>query len=123
MVQPFFTMVVFSVIFGAVVKMPSDGVPYPIFSYAALVPWTFSPEGWGRAAHNLVGNSNLIRKVYFPRLAIPIAAVLSGVVDFVLAFATLVCMMLFYGIVPTANMVWLPFLMALAFVSALALSL
>ncbi|MCC6346908.1 MAG: ABC transporter permease [Nitrospirales bacterium] len=122
-VQPFFTMVVFSVIFGAVVKIPSDGIPYPIFSYAALVPWTFFAGGLGRAAHSLVGNSNLIRKVYFPRLAIPIAAVLSGVVDFVLAFVMLICLMLFYGIVPTANVVWLPFLLVLAFVSALGLSL
>ncbi|MBZ0154770.1 MAG: ABC transporter permease [Alphaproteobacteria bacterium] len=122
-VQPFFTMVVFSVIFGAVVKIPSDGIPYPIFSYAALVPWTFFAGGLGRAAHSLVGNSNLIRKVYFPRLAIPIAAVLSGVVDFVLAFVMLVGMMLFYGIVPTANVVWLPLLLVLAFVSALGLSL
>src|SRR6266545_8257510 len=76
-IQPFFTMVVFSLFFGRLARMPSDGVPYPLFSYAALVPWTFFANGLSQSANSLVGSSNLIRKVYFPRLAIPIATVVS----------------------------------------------
>ncbi len=85
-IQPVMTMVVFSLFFGKLGKMSSDGVPYPIFSFAALVPWTFFANGLMHASTSLVGSSNLIKKVYFPRLAIPIATVLSGVVDFALAF-------------------------------------
>ncbi|MEW6116815.1 MAG: ABC transporter permease [Nitrospirota bacterium] len=122
-VQPFLTMVVFSVVFGNLVKVPSDGVPYPIFSYAALVPWTFFASGLTRASNSLVGNSHLIRKVYFPRLAIPISAVLSGVVDFTLAFIMLIGMMFYYGMTPTINILWFPFLLLLAFSSALGVAL
>src|SRR5947199_1321963 len=81
-IQPFFTMVVFTLFFGRVAKMPSDGIPYPIFSYAALVPWTLFANGLGQASNSLVGSANLITKVYFPRLVLPIANVLSGLVDF-----------------------------------------
>lgn len=115
-IQPLGTMVVFSVFFGKLAKMPSEGVPYPIFSYAALVPWTFFATGLTQSSNSLVGNANLIKKVYFPRLAIPISTVLSGVVDMFLAFVILVGMMLYYGITPTINALWLPafFLLALA---------
>jgi len=122
-IQPFFTMVVFSLFFGQLAKIPSDGIPYPIFSYAALVPWTFFANGLGKASNSLVGSSNLIKKVYFPRLAIPIASVLSGIIDFVLSFIILIGLMLYYGITPTANVVWLPFLLALSFIIALGVSL
>jgi lipopolysaccharide transport system permease protein len=122
-IQPFFTMVVFSLFFGKLAKMPSDGIPYPIFSYAALVPWTFFANGLGKASNSLVSSSNLIKKVYFPRLAIPIANVLSGIIDFALAFLVLIGMMLYFGIVPTVNIVWLPFLLLLAFVTSLGVSL
>src|SRR5436190_3229728 len=81
-IQPFFTMLVFSLFFGRLAKVPSDGVPYPIFSYAALVPWNFFANGLSQSSDSLVGNANLLKKVYFPRLAIPIGAVLSGVIDF-----------------------------------------
>src|SRR3989475_2006260 len=81
-IQPFFSMVVFSLFFGRLAKIPSDGVPYPIFSYAALVPWTFFANGLSQASNKLVGSANLIKKVYFPRLSVPLATVLSGVVDF-----------------------------------------
>ena len=84
-------MMVFSLFFGKLADIPSDGIPYPIFSYAALVPWTFFANGLGKASNSLVGSSNLIKKIYFPRLAIPIASVLSGVIDFVLAFTVLNC--------------------------------
>src|SRR5205823_3791602 len=105
-IQPFFTMVVFSLFFGRLAKVPSDGVPYPIFSYAALVPWTFFANGLAQSSNSLVGSANLIKKVYFPRLSVPLATVLSGVVDFALAFAVLLGMMFWYGIVPTINVLW-----------------
>lgn len=122
-IQPFFTMVVFSLVFGRLAKIPSDGIPYPIFSYAALVPWTFFANGLGKASISLVGNSNLIKKIYFPRLAIPIAAVLSGIIDFVLAFTLLIGMMFYYGIVPTSNVIWLPLLLMLSLFTSLGVSL
>lgn len=122
-IQPFMTMIVFSLFFGGLAQVPSDGVPYPIFSYAALVPWTFFATGLTMSSNSLVGSANLIKKVYFPRLTIPIATVLSGVVDFVLAFLLLLVMMLFYGIVPTANVIFLPFFLLLAFVTALGVGL
>src|SRR5262245_28887946 len=97
-IQPFFTMLVFSLFFGRLAKMPSDGVPYPIFAYAALVPWTFFANGLNQSSNRLVGSAELIKKVYFPRFVIPLAAVLSGIVDFALALLVLVGMMLYYGI-------------------------
>jgi len=122
-IQPFFTMVVFSLFFGKLAKVPSDDIPYPIFSYAALVPWTFFAYGLSQSSNSLVGSANLITKVYFPRLVMPISSVISGTVDFVLAFIVLLGMMLFYGIVPTINVVWLPLLLLLALVAALGAGL
>ena len=119
-IQPFMTMVVFSLFFGRLAQIPSDGIPYPIFSYAALVPWTFFANGLSQSSNSLVGSANLIKKVYFPRLAVPIATILSGVIDFVLAFLVL---LVFYGIVPTANVVWLPFFLLLALVTSLGAGL
>ncbi|MBE0426184.1 MAG: ABC transporter permease [Nitrospirae bacterium] len=122
-IQPFFTMVVFSLFFGRLAKIPSDGIPYPIFAYAALVPWTFFANGLNHASNSLVGSSNLIKKIYFPRLALPIASVLSGVVDFILAFIMLIGMMIYFGFVPTTNVFWLPLLLILALVTSLGVSL
>ena len=122
-IQPFFTMVVFSLFFGRLAKIPSDGIPYPIFSFAALVPWTFFANGLGQSANSLVGNANLIKKIYFPRLAVPIATILSGVIDFALAFVVLLAMMLYYGIMPTINVIWLPLLLLLALVTSLGVGL
>jgi lipopolysaccharide transport system permease protein len=122
-IQPFFTMVVFSLFFGKLAKIPSDGIPYPIFSYTALVPWAFFANGLNQASNSLVGSSNLITKVYFPRLAMPIASVLGGFVDFVLAFIMLIGMILYYGMAPTLNVVWLPFFLMLAFITSLGASL
>lgn len=122
-IQPFFTMVVFSLFFGKLAKMPSDGIPYPIFSFAALVPWTFFANGLGQASNSLVGSANLITKVYFPRLAIPIASVLSGIVDLALAFLVLLGMMIFYGIMPTLNVLWLPLFVLLALIASLGVGL
>ncbi len=122
-IQPFFTMVVFSLFFGQLARIPSDGIPYPIFSYTALVPWTFFANGLNQSSNSLVGSAQLITKVYFPRLAVPIATVLSGVVDFVLAFVVLIAMMLFFGVVPTFQTLWLPLFLLLALVTALGVGL
>jgi lipopolysaccharide transport system permease protein len=122
-IQPFFTMVVFSLFFGRLAKIPSDGIPYPIFSYAALVPWTFFAHGLSQSSNSLLSNANVIKKVYFPRLAIPISVVLSGVIDFVLAFLVLLGMMLYYGMAPAINVIWLPLLLLLALVTCLGAGL
>jgi len=122
-IQPFFTMVVFSLFFGRLAKVPSDGIPYPIFSYSALVPWTFFANGLTQSSASLVAGAALVKKVYFPRLVLPISAVLSGVVDFALAFVVLVGMMFFYGIIPTVAAVWLPFFLLLALVTSLGVGL
>ena len=122
-IQPVFTMVVFSLFFGRLGKIPSDGIPYPIFSFAALVPWTFFSQGLTQASNSLVGSGNLIKKVYFPRLSVPIASVTSGLIDFALAFIVLLGMMLYYGIVPTVHVVWLPLLLLLTLITSLGVSL
>jgi lipopolysaccharide transport system permease protein len=121
--QPLLTMVVFSLFFGKLAGMPSDGVPYPIFSFTGLVPWTFFSYALTQASNSLVGNANLIRKVYFPRLVIPISAVLSGIVDFTLAFLVLLMMMAYFGIVPGSAVIWLPAFLLLALVTALGVGL
>jgi lipopolysaccharide transport system permease protein len=146
-IQPFFTMVVFSLFFGRLAQIPSDGIPYPIFSYAALVPWTFFANGLSQSSASLVNSSKLITKVYFPRLIIPISSIIAGLVDFVLAFAVLLILMLFYGInpfynathlaqplfntdfalltvyTPSLNIVWLPLFLLLAFITSLGVGL
>jgi lipopolysaccharide transport system permease protein len=122
-IQPFFTMLVFTLFFGRLANIQSDGVPYALFSFAALVPWTFFANGLSQSADSLVGSANLIKKVYFPRLVVPLAAVLSGVVDFALAFLVLIAMMLYFGIVPTLNVIWLPLLLLLALITALGVGL
>ena len=122
-IQPFLTMVVFSVFFGRLAKMPSDGLPYPLFAFAALVPWTFFANGLNQASNSLVGSAALVKKVYFPRLVIPFAAVVAGAVDLVLALFVLVGMMGYYGFVPSANIVFLPLFFLLALMAALAVGL
>jgi len=122
-IQPFFTMVVFSLFFGKLAKVPSDGIPYPIFAYAALVPWTFFANGLSQSSNSLVDNANMLKKVYFPRLVVPLSSVISGVVDFILAFTVLLGMMLFYGIYPTIHVIWLPFLLLLTLTTSLGVGL
>jgi lipopolysaccharide transport system permease protein len=122
-IQPFFTMVVFSLFFGRLAKVPSDGIPYPIFAYAALVPWTFFAQGLNQSSNSLVGSANLITKVYFPRLVIPISSVLSGLVDFVIAFTVLIGMMFYYNLYPTSAIIFLPGLLLLALTTALGVGL
>jgi lipopolysaccharide transport system permease protein len=122
-IQPFFTMVVFSLFFGNLARIPSDGIPYPIFSYAALVPWTFFSNGLTQASNSLVSSANLIKKIYFPRLVIPFSSILGGIVDFALAFVVLFGMMIMYGIYPTENIIWLPLLLLLACTTSLGMGL
>jgi lipopolysaccharide transport system permease protein len=120
--QPLFTMVIFSLFFGRLAKVPSDGLPYPIFSYAALVPWAFFANALTQASNSLVLSANMVKKIYFPRLALPIATVLAGVIDFGLAFGVLVGLMLYYGLVPTVNVLWLPLFFLLALITSLGVS-
>jgi len=122
-IQPFFTMVVFSIFFGRLAGIPSDGLPYPIFAYCALLPWQLFSHALTESGNSLVGNQNLITKVYFPRLVIPLSAVLAGLVDFAVAFLVLVGMMAYYGIAPTIPAVTLPLFILLAIATALAVGL
>jgi len=121
--QPLMTMLVFALFFGRLARVPSDGVPYSLFAYTALVPWTFFATGLTMASNSLVGSANLITKVYFPRLTIPLATVLAGLVDFALAFPLLFGLMWWYGVTPTIQVIWLPLFVALAFATALGVGL
>jgi len=122
-IQPLFTMLVFSLFFGRLAKIPSDGIPYPLFVYCALVPWTFFAQGLAQSADSLVGQGNLIRKVYFPRLAIPLSSVSAGFVDFSISFTVLLGLMARYAVRPTSHLIWLPCLLLLAFVTSLGVGL
>lgn len=121
--QPFLTMVIFTAIFGVFVKVPSNGQPYPIFAYTALLPWNLFAQGVARGSTGLVDNAQLITKVFFPRLILPLAAVIAPAVDFVIAFVFLLGMMAWYRLAPTVGLVWLPALVLLALLTALAVSL
>ncbi len=121
--QPFFAMIIFSIFFGSLANLPSDGIPYPIFAYAALLPWTLFSESITRSTNTMVTNSNIIKKVYFPRMALPISSVLSPVIDFTIAFVILILMMIYYGIMPTINVVLLPLFLMLAIATSLGIGL
>jgi lipopolysaccharide transport system permease protein len=110
--QPFTTMVVFTIFFGHLAKMPSDGYPYPVFVYSALLPWTFFANAITNSSNSLVGSAHLISKVYFPRLIIPLSSVGAGLVDFVTASSILLAMMLFYGVGWSLNLLMAPVLLA-----------
>jgi lipopolysaccharide transport system permease protein len=119
-IQPFCTMVVFSVFFGNLAHIPSEGVPYPIFAYSALVPWTYFATALTQATNSLVTHERVITKVYFPRLILPISSVLGGLLDFAIAFVVLIGMMLIYGVTPTAAILTAPLFALLATATALA---
>jgi len=121
--QPFITIVVFSALFGGLLKVPTGGVPYPVFAFAALLPWNYFAGALTRSSTSLVGSANLITKVYFPRLIIPMSAVTSGLIDFGVAFVVLIGLMAYYRIVPTPAIALLPILLLLATLTALAFGL
>ena len=112
-IRPVFSMIVFSVVFGGLAKVPSDGIPYPVFSYVALVPWTYFSTAMTRSTQSLISGAGIFTKVYFPRLIIPLTPVIAGLVDFVIALAVVGVLMLYYSILPTLNVLWLPLLIVL----------
>jgi lipopolysaccharide transport system permease protein len=122
-IQPFFIMVVFTLFFGRLAKVPSDGVPYPIFVYAGLLPWTYFANSLTASGNSLVGNVNLITKVYFPRLIIPASASLAGLLDFFIATLVLGVMMIYYQFAPNIGMLLFPFLVGLTFLCAVGVGL
>jgi lipopolysaccharide transport system permease protein len=122
-IQPFFMMVVFSLFFGKLAGVPSDGIPYPVFTFCALLPWQLFAQALNESSNSLVANERLITKVYFPRLVIPISAVLGGLVDFAIAFVVLLLLMAYYGIVPHIAVLTLPLFILLAVMTALGVGL
>lgn len=121
--QPVLTMLVFSVFFGILAKVPSDGIPYPLFAFCGLLPWQLFSYALTNSANSLVANERLVTKVYFPRLIVPVSAVLAGLADFLVAFVVLLAMLAWYGIVPTAAMLMLPAFVLLAVLTAVAVGL
>jgi lipopolysaccharide transport system permease protein len=122
-IQPLLTMLVFSLFFGRLARVPSDGVPYPLFAFTGLVPWTFFSNAITQSSNSLIGSQHLITKVYFPRLVIPIASVLSGILDFVIAFVVLIGIVLYYGITPGITILTIPFFFLIALITALGTGL
>lgn len=121
--QPFLTMVVFSIFFGKLAKVPSEGIPYPIFAYAALVPWNYFAHAMNQGSLSLVEYQRVITKVYFPRILVPFSSVLSGLIDFAIAFVVLIGMMFFYRTMPTLAIFTLPLFLGIAIITALGISL
>lgn len=121
--QPFFMMIVFTLFFGNLAKIPSEGIPYPLFNYAALLPWTLFAEGITRSSMSMVSNVNLIQKVYCPRLVMPISGILSPLVDFAIAFTILIGMMFYFGYSPTIDVLLLPAFIILALMTSLGVGL
>ena len=118
-IQPLFMMLIFSLFFGRLAKVPSDNIPYPVFAFCALLPWQLFAHALAESSNSLVANERLITKVYFPRLVIPLSAVLAGLMDFAVAFLILIAMMLFYGITPHLAVLTLPLFILLAVLAAL----
>jgi len=123
-VQPVMTMLVFTFLFDKVAKLPTDGIPYPVFSFAALLPWGLFVNALNNGSRSLVAHQNMVTKIYFPRLILPTASVFSGMVDFVIAFVILVGLMFYYNVSPAWNLLWtLPLFLLLAIVTALGVAL
>ena len=122
-IQPLMQMVVFTFIFGGIARMSSDGIPYPIFSYTGLLPWGLFSKALTDAGRSMVMNRNMVTKIYFPRLIMPMSTVFSGLVDFGISFIILIGLMFYYKITPTIAILWLPLFMLLAIVSALGVGL
>lgn len=122
-IQPLFMMLIFTVFFGRLAKIPSEGIPYPLFVLAALLPWTLFAEGITRSTSSMITNQNIMTKVYFPRLIMPLAGILSPFVDFVFAFSILLVMMALFGFIPTINIILLPLFILLALATSLGIGL
>ena len=122
-IKPFMAMVVFTIFFGNLAKMPSDGMPYPIWSYTGLLPWEFFAAALSVSARSMLTSGSMVSKIYFPRIIVPLSSVFANLVDFLIAFVILIGMMFFYKITPTINMVWLPAFMLLAVITALGVGL
>jgi lipopolysaccharide transport system permease protein len=122
-IQPLMTMVIFSVIFGQLAKLPSEGLPYPVFSYCGLLPWQLFSVTLQKGSTSLVGNAHLITKVYFPRLIIPLSAVAVGLVDFAISFTVLFGLMVYFGIAPSWSILWLPLFVLFIILTSLAVGL
>ena len=118
-IRPLLMMIVFTFVFGRLAKLPSDGIPYPILVFAAMLPWQFFASALSESSNSLVGNANLVSKIYFPRLILPTSSVIVAFVDFAISFAILVGLMLFYGFMPNGRILTLPLFIALAFLAAL----
>jgi len=121
--QPFLTMVIFTIFFGKIAKLPSEGIPYPIFSYSGLLLWTYFSSAVLNSSNSLIGNANLITKVYFPRIIVPLSSAIEGMIDYFIAISILFLMMIFYGIFPNLRIIITPFLLFLAFFSAMGIGL
>ena len=122
-IKPFLAMVVFTIFFGNLAKMPSDGLPYPVWSYTGLLPWEFFAAALSVSARSMLTSGNMVSKIYFPRIIVPLSSVFANLVDFLIAFVILIGMMIFYHITPTINMIWLPAFLLLAIVTALGVGL
>lgn len=123
-IQPVMTMLVFTFLFGTVAKLPTDGIPYPVFSFTALLPWGLFVTALNQGSRSLVAHNNMVTKIYFPRLILPMSAVFAGLVDFAIAFVILVALMVYYHVTPAWNLVWtLPLFLLLALVAALGVAL
>src|SRR5438105_723683 len=123
LLQPFLTMLVFSLIFGRLAKLPTNGLPYPVFYYCALLPWSYFATGLQNATNVVVEQQRLITKIYFPRLVLPVSAVLSGLIDFAVAFGMLIALIVYYHIVPGSAVLLLPGFLLLAILTAMAFGL
>jgi homopolymeric O-antigen transport system permease protein len=121
--RPVFSMIVFSVVFGRLAKVPSDGIPYPLFSYVALVPWTYFQTSMTQSTGSLIQGARLVSKVYFPRVLIPLAPVIAGLADFVIALSIVAVLMAWYGVAPTVGVVFLPLLVVIMVLTAAAVGL
>lgn len=123
LIRPFLTMIVFTIIFGRLAKLPSEGVPYPILVYAAMLPWQFFSTSFSEASNSLISNSNMLTKIYFPRLIIPVSTVIVNFVDFLISFIILIGLMIWYQFVPSWTILFLPLFLGLAFLTAMGAGL
>jgi lipopolysaccharide transport system permease protein len=123
-IQPVMTMLIFTFLFGKVAKLPTDGIPYPVFSFAALLPWGLFVTALNQGSRSLVAHNNMVTKIYFPRLILPMASVFAGLVDFAIAFVILIGLMFYYNVTPAWNLMWtLPLYLLLAIITALGVAL